>query len=64
MATNIVPLILLCRKGKLTLKWEAEDGSEVKEFDVFDFPGGGFQWPCIIWIAAFAICSCMHALCR
>ena len=28
-------------KGKLTLKWEAEDGSEVKEFDVFDFPGGG-----------------------
>ena len=28
-------------KGKLTMKWEAEDGSEVKEFDVFDFPGGG-----------------------
>jgi isocitrate dehydrogenase len=28
-------------KGKLTLKWEAEDGSDVKEFDVFDFPGGG-----------------------
>jgi len=28
-------------KGKLTLKWEAEDSSEVKEFDVFDFPGGG-----------------------
>jgi len=28
-------------KGKLTLKWEAEDGSDVKEFDVYDFPGGG-----------------------
>ena len=28
-------------KGKLTLKWEAEDGSDIKEFDVFDFPGGG-----------------------
>ena len=28
-------------KGKLTLKWEAEDGSDVKEFDVFDFPGSG-----------------------
>ena len=23
------------------MKWEAEDGSDVKEFDVFDFPGGG-----------------------
>ncbi len=28
-------------KGKLTLKWEAEDGNDVKEFDVYDFPGGG-----------------------
>ncbi len=28
-------------KGKLTMKWEAEDGSDTKEFDVFDFPGGG-----------------------
>jgi isocitrate dehydrogenase len=28
-------------KGKLTMKWEAEDGSDVKEFEVFDFPGGG-----------------------
>ena len=28
-------------KGKLTMKWEAEDGSDVKEFDVFDFPSGG-----------------------
>ena len=28
-------------KGKLTLKWEAEDGTDIKEFDVFDFPGGG-----------------------
>ena len=28
-------------KGKLSMKWEAEDGSETKEFDVFDFPGGG-----------------------
>jgi isocitrate dehydrogenase len=23
------------------MKWEAEDGSDVKEFEVFDFPGGG-----------------------
>lgn len=28
-------------KGKLTLKWEAEDGSDVQEYEVFDFPGGG-----------------------
>ena len=28
-------------KGKLTMKWEAEDGSDSKEFEVFDFPGGG-----------------------
>ncbi|MEM8813106.1 MAG: NADP-dependent isocitrate dehydrogenase [Pseudomonadota bacterium] len=28
-------------KGKLTLTWEAEDGSDKKEFEVFDFPGGG-----------------------
>ena len=28
-------------KGELTMKWEAEDGSDTKEFDVFDFPGGG-----------------------
>ena len=28
-------------KGKLTMKWEAEDGSDAKEFEVFDFPGGG-----------------------
>ena len=28
-------------KGKLTMKWEAEDGIDVKEFEVFDFPGGG-----------------------
>ncbi|MEM8785421.1 MAG: NADP-dependent isocitrate dehydrogenase, partial [Pseudomonadota bacterium] len=27
--------------GKLTLKWEASDGSDTKEFDVFDFPEGG-----------------------
>jgi isocitrate dehydrogenase len=27
--------------GKLKLSWTAEDGSEVKEYDVFDFPGGG-----------------------
>ena len=30
-------------KGKLTMKWEAEDGSDVKEFEVFDFPGGGIS---------------------
>lgn len=28
-------------KGKLTLTWEAEDGSEKKEFEVYDFPSGG-----------------------
>ena len=28
-------------KGKLTLKWEAEDGSDSKEFEVYDFPDGG-----------------------
>ena len=27
-------------KGKLTMKWEGEDG-QVLEFDVFDYPGGG-----------------------
>ena len=27
--------------GKLKLSWTAEDGSDVKEFDVFDFPSGG-----------------------
>jgi len=27
--------------GKLKLSWTAEDGSETKEFEVFDFPGGG-----------------------
>ena len=28
-------------KGKLTMRWEAENGSETKDFEVFDFPGGG-----------------------
>ena len=28
-------------KGKLTMKWEAEDGSDSREFEVFNFPGGG-----------------------
>jgi len=28
-------------KGKLTIKWESEDGSETIEEEVFDFPGGG-----------------------
>ncbi|MAK10318.1 MAG: NADP-dependent isocitrate dehydrogenase [Rhizobiales bacterium TMED83] len=28
-------------KGKLTMRWEPEDGSETKDFEVFDFPGGG-----------------------
>ena len=28
-------------KGKLKISWEAEDGSEKVERDVFDFPGGG-----------------------
>lgn len=28
-------------KGKLTLKWEAEDGSETIEEEVYDFPGSG-----------------------
>ncbi len=28
-------------KGKLSIKWEAEDGSENIEREVYDFPGGG-----------------------
>ncbi len=28
-------------KGKLTMKWEAEDGNDTKEFEVFNFPSGG-----------------------
>ncbi len=28
-------------KGKLTIKWEAEDGSDSIEHEVFNFPGGG-----------------------
>ena len=28
-------------KGKMTITWEAEDGSEKIEREVFDFPGGG-----------------------
>ena len=28
-------------KGKLTMRWEAEDGNEIKDFEVFNFPGGG-----------------------
>ena len=28
-------------KGKLTMKWEAADGSDSKEFEVFDFPEAG-----------------------
>jgi isocitrate dehydrogenase len=28
-------------KGKLTMKWEAHDGSDSMEFDVFDFPAAG-----------------------
>jgi isocitrate dehydrogenase len=28
-------------KGKLTVKWEAEDGTDTIEHEVFDFPGGG-----------------------
>ena len=28
-------------KGKMTIKWEAEDGSETIEREVFDFPSGG-----------------------
>jgi isocitrate dehydrogenase len=27
--------------GKMTLRWEAKDGSDVKEFEVYEFPGGG-----------------------
>jgi len=28
-------------KGKLEIKWTSEDGSEKKEFEVFNFPGSG-----------------------
>jgi isocitrate dehydrogenase len=27
--------------GKLTMKWEAEDGSDTKEFEIFNFPDSG-----------------------
>ncbi|MCF1503293.1 NADP-dependent isocitrate dehydrogenase [Afifella sp. H1R] len=27
--------------GKLTMRWEAKDGSDSQEYEVFDFPGGG-----------------------
>ncbi|MEG9861261.1 MAG: NADP-dependent isocitrate dehydrogenase [Parvularculales bacterium] len=30
-------------KGKLTIKWESEDGSDVREHEVFDFPGSGIS---------------------
>ena len=33
--------IVVPGKGKLTMKWEAEDGSDTIEHEVFDFPGGG-----------------------
>ena len=28
-------------KGKLTLRWEGEDGKDIKEFEIFDFPSSG-----------------------
>ena len=28
-------------KGKLTLRWEGEDGKDTKEFEIFDFPSSG-----------------------
>ena len=28
-------------KGKLEIKWTSEDGKEIKEFEVFNFPGPG-----------------------
>ena len=28
-------------KGKLSMKWESEDGKNIIEEDVYDFPGGG-----------------------
>ena len=28
-------------KGKLEIKWTSEDGSEKKEFEIFNFPGSG-----------------------
>ena len=35
-------------KGKLTIRWEGEDG-EVIDHEVFDYPGGGVAcWPCTI----------------
>ncbi|MCY4035821.1 MAG: NADP-dependent isocitrate dehydrogenase [Hyphomicrobiales bacterium] len=32
---------LVPSKGKLTVKWEAQDGSETIEHEVYDFPGSG-----------------------
>lgn len=33
--------LLVPGPGKLTLKWEAADGSDVREYEVFDFPSPG-----------------------
>jgi len=32
-------------KGKLTIRWEGEDGKTI-EHEVFDFPAGAWPWPC------------------
>ena len=34
-------------QGKLTMKFEPEDGGEVFEYTVFDAPSEGIAWECI-----------------
>ncbi|MBV8682167.1 MAG: NADP-dependent isocitrate dehydrogenase [Caulobacteraceae bacterium] len=53
-------------KGKLTIKWEGDDG-EVIEHDVFDFPGGGIamgMYNLDDSIAEFARASLTYGLAR
>ena len=46
-------------KGKLTMRWEAEDGSDSKEFEVFDFPAGGVAMS--MYNLDSSICDFAHA---
>jgi isocitrate dehydrogenase len=53
-------------KGKLTMKWQGEDGKEL-EFEVFDFPGGGVamgMYNLDESIAEFARASLTYGLAR
>ena len=37
-------------KGKLEIKWTAEDGSDEKKYEVFNFPGPGIALSMFNWI--------------